>query len=142
MPLETLSIDDVLLINQRVVDDARKSDRPIAVQRGTCVDPTIKDRRLLESAIARQHAGSNGRLYYATPELNAATLMYGLAKNHAFVDGNKRTALVAMLNHLDRNHVTLGNVSWRELEEVVLDVVMGVLPDRIRLRHAAAKSPD
>src|SRR6267142_4543836 len=99
--MEFLSVDDILLVNNKVVEDARQSDDPIATMVGRGVSPTVKDRRLLESAVGRQHVGTNGNLIYSTPELNAATLMFGLAKNHAFHDGNKRTALVAMLNHLD-----------------------------------------
>ena len=53
----------------------------------------IRDRGLLESALARLlnlHA-------YGEPSLAklAAAYAFGIAKNHPFVDGNKRTALVA-----------------------------------------------
>ena len=53
----------------------------------------IRDRGLLESALARPlnlHA-------YGEPSLAklAAASAFGIAKNHPFVDGNKRTALVA-----------------------------------------------
>jgi death-on-curing protein len=53
----------------------------------------IRDRGLLESALARPlnlHA-------YGEPSLAklAAAYAFGIAKNHPFVDGNKRTALVA-----------------------------------------------
>jgi len=54
----------------------------------------IRDTGLLESALDRPR----NRLAYQ-PETTvfelAASLCFGLAKNHPFVDGNKRTALLA-----------------------------------------------
>ena len=54
----------------------------------------IRDKSLLQSALARPQ-----RLYAygdASPDIAAlaASLAYGIAKNHPFVDGNKRTAAV------------------------------------------------
>ena len=50
----------------------------------------IFDRALLESALARpQHAATLGEADLAT---QAATLCFGLIKNHPWVGGNKRTA--------------------------------------------------
>jgi death-on-curing protein len=37
----------------------------------------------------------------------AAAYAYGLAKNHPFVDGNKRTAFIVALAFLEANGVTL-----------------------------------
>jgi death on curing protein len=37
----------------------------------------------------------------------AAAYAYGLIKNHPYVDGNKRIALVAMAAFLDRNGIEL-----------------------------------
>ena len=54
----------------------------------------LRDRALLESAVDRPR----NRLAYepkSTLFELAATLCYGLVKNHAFTDGNKRTALLA-----------------------------------------------
>jgi death on curing protein len=52
----------------------------------------VRDEGLLESALARPQ----NLAAYGDPELAdlAASYGYGLAKNHPFVDGNKRTALV------------------------------------------------
>ena len=54
----------------------------------------LRDRALLESAVDRPR----NRLAYepkSTLFELAAALCHGLAKNHAFTDGNKRTALLA-----------------------------------------------
>jgi death-on-curing protein len=63
--------------------------------------PGLRDRALLESAAARPtHLAS-----YEDPsafEL-AAAYAFGVARNHPFIDGNKRTALVAAFTFLELN---------------------------------------
>lgn len=56
----------------------------------------LRDRGLLESAVFRPQSSFGGQEFY--PELwsKAAVLGYSLIKNHAFVDGNKRTGFEAM----------------------------------------------
>ncbi len=57
----------------------------------------VRDRALLESAVAAPQASSAGEpLITSTIEIGAAYLFY-LCRNHPFVDGNKRTALAACL---------------------------------------------
>jgi death on curing protein len=54
----------------------------------------IRDEGLLDSALARPL----NTVAYATPDVAelAAAYGFGLAKNHAFVDGNKRAAFLAV----------------------------------------------
>ena len=49
--------------------------------------PGVRDRGLLESALARCRSG-----YYASLSEQAGALLQSLARNHCFVDGNKRIA--------------------------------------------------
>ena len=61
----------------------------------------IRDRGLLESALYRpknQYAYSNPSIFDL-----AAAYGYGIAKNHPFVDGNKRTSYVVMRTFLRLN---------------------------------------
>ena len=55
----------------------------------------VRDRSLLESALARPH----NLFGYEDPKPSlsrlAASYAFGIAKNHPFVDGNKRVALTA-----------------------------------------------
>ena len=53
----------------------------------------LRDAGLLESALARPQ----NLLHYGEPDLAAlaAAYAFGIARNHPFVDGNKRTAWVA-----------------------------------------------
>ncbi|KAA0575880.1 type II toxin-antitoxin system death-on-curing family toxin [Azospirillum sp. B21] len=65
----------------------------------------IRDAGLLESALARpQNAAA-----YGGPDAAdlAASYAYGIARNHPFVDGNKRTALVVAELFLDLNGYAL-----------------------------------
>jgi len=54
----------------------------------------IRDVGLLESALARPH----NLLAYGKPDISelAAAYAVGLAKNHGFVDGNKRAAFLSL----------------------------------------------
>lgn len=79
-------------------------DRQIAEHGGSA---DVRDEGLLESALARPrqlHAYGD-----PAPDLAdlAATLAYGLARNHPFVDGNKRTAAVCCEVFLEMNGATL-----------------------------------
>jgi death-on-curing protein len=72
-----LEIDDVLAFHE----DA------IALHGGSL---GLRDRGLLESAVMAPRGG-----YYGSLAELAAVYLHGLAKNHPFVDGNKRAALAA-----------------------------------------------
>lgn len=63
--------------------------------------PGLRDRSGLEAAIMRPEH----RYTYGAPDLAelAAAYAYGVAKAHAFIDGNKRTALVTTLVFLELN---------------------------------------
>jgi death on curing protein len=78
--------------------------------------PGIRDRGLLESAIARPLATFGGRNLYETPFKRAAAVAESLVLNHGFVDGNKRTAMYAM-------------AAWLEREGYVIEAARGELRD-------------
>jgi death on curing protein len=62
----------------------------------------IRDETLLDSALAKP---LNVFAYADQPDIFrlAASYAFGICRNHPFVDGNKRTALVVSLTFLDRN---------------------------------------
>jgi death-on-curing protein len=66
----------------------------------------LRDQHALESALARP---KHRWLYEPESDIVelAAVLASGLIRNHPFVDGNKRTALVAMVAFLDLNGLEL-----------------------------------
>ncbi len=62
----------------------------------------LRDAGLLESALARPEQIMHHQAVAGVGRL-AAPLGWGLIKNHAFVDGNKRIGLAAMVTMLGRN---------------------------------------
>jgi death-on-curing protein len=110
--LHALSFEDVEYIHWALVKDFADSPDPIE-------PPGVRDPNLLHSAVGRQTSGYGGRSKYRTIEGLAASLFYGICQNHAFHNGNKRTALVALLCYLDRNGYQLAT-NERELYDVVL----------------------
>lgn len=65
--------------------------------------PGVRDLALLESALAR----APNKYAYGESDLAAlaATYAFGIARNHPFVDGNKRAAFAAMVVFLGLNDI-------------------------------------
>ena len=86
----------------------------------------LRDLGLLESALARPL----NLAAYGSPDLAAlaAALGYGLARNHPFVDGNKRTAFVAVETFLAPNGLDL-TAGDAECVVAMLDLAAGDLPE-------------
>lgn len=79
-------------------------DRQVAEHGGSA---GVRDEGLLESALARpQQLHAYGDPVPDLADL-AAALAFGLARNHPFVDGNKRTAAVCCEAFLELNGATL-----------------------------------
>lgn len=78
----------------------RIHDRQLAVYGGP---PGLRDEGMLSSAVARP----KNKWAHGVEDLAdlAAAYAFGLSQNHPFVDGNKRTALVAMVTFLRLNGV-------------------------------------
>jgi death-on-curing protein len=68
--------------------------------------PGIRDQALLDSALARPQQKATYESDTDIFEL-AAAYSYGLARNHPFVDGNKRIALTIAAVFLELNGFTL-----------------------------------
>lgn len=82
----------------------------------------IKDHHLLESAIFRPQSSVFGEDAYVSLFEKAAALFESLAQNHAFFNGNKRTALLALTFFLQYNHYQF-EMSTQEKIELTVDVV-------------------
>ncbi|WP_121709674.1 type II toxin-antitoxin system death-on-curing family toxin [Streptomyces sp. E5N91] len=57
---------------------------------------SVRDMGLLVSAIERPRTNVFGAELYPTLHEKAAALLHSVARNHALIDGNKRTAWLAM----------------------------------------------
>ncbi len=98
--LHYLSVGDVLLIHDSLVDAYESSDDPI--------EPGIRgEGELLASAITRPKTSWEGVRKYKQVHEAAAALTHSLVHNHPFVDGNKRAATVSLLAFLNKNKKTL-----------------------------------
>ncbi|MCA9540517.1 MAG: type II toxin-antitoxin system death-on-curing family toxin [Myxococcales bacterium] len=71
----------------------------------------LRDRGLLESAVAQPMAGFGGVFAHPTLLEMAAAYLFHIVSNHPFVDGNKRTGLLAALDFLGLNGLPLKIVS-------------------------------
>ena len=92
-----------------------------------------RDPGLLASALARPAATFGGAPLYGSLELQAAALLESLGRNHALVDGNKRTAwtltvLFCWINGFAHDFDT----------DTAFDLVLGVGQGRIALEDSAA----
>ena len=82
-----LSAENVIQINFEVVEATGGSQG-------------LRDTGLLESAVGRPQSTFSGKDLYTTIFRKAAALIHSLLLNYAFVDGNKRTATVVMIELL------------------------------------------
>ena len=83
----------------------------------------LRDMGLLQSALAQPEAGFGGQYVHDIAAMAAAYLFH-LAKNHAFVDGNKRIAAATALLFLGQNHVQY-TIDPDDLADLTLDVAPG-----------------
>ena len=67
----------------------------------------VRDKGLVDSSRSSAFEVYFGVERYPTIEEKAARLCYSLIKNHAFLDGNKRIAVFAMLVFLELNGIIL-----------------------------------
>lgn len=70
-------------------------------------DKEIRDKGLLESAVNAPFQSFGGYDVYPTIYQKAARLGFGLAQNHAFIDGNKRIAAQSVLVFLALNGIEI-----------------------------------
>ena len=86
----------------------------------------IREEALLDSALEQPFQSFGGEDLYPTVQAKAARLAFGLAKNHALLDGNKRIACHSMLVFLALNGVEL-DYSQQELSDTFFALASGAL---------------
>ena len=84
----------------------------------------VRDAGLLQSAVAAPQASFAGGFLHGTPFEMAAAYLFHLARNHPFLDGNKRAALAAALVFLELNDVSI-DAPDEKIVELVLRVATG-----------------
>jgi death-on-curing protein len=86
----------------------------------------IRDRGLLESAVAMPRASFGETFLHEDLSHMAAAYAFHLAQNQPFIDGNKRTGLVAALVFLELNGITI-----LDRDELLYDAMIAIAERRI-----------
>jgi len=84
-----------------------------------------RDAGLLESSMGSAAATFGGTFLHGTIFEMAAAYLYGISRNHPFIDGNKRTAVAAALTFLEMNGIEVDAE-----EDAFYDLVIGVAEGR------------
>lgn len=87
-------------------------------------DGQLRDFGLLDSAVFRPQATHFGEDAFPTIHEKAAALLHGLARNHPFIDGNKRTAWAATAVFYRVNGYQV-QVEEADIVALVIDVAEG-----------------
>jgi death on curing protein len=91
-------------------------------------EPEVRDRGLLESALARPQASAFGEAAYADIHEKAGALLHSLARNHALINGNKRLALAATIAFYGLNGMRL-TFTNDQAYDLIIEVASGKLDD-------------
>ena len=112
MPAQFLTLDEALAIHAHQI-----------ARYGGALG--VRDRGLLESALAMPAATFAGDYLHPSLPEQAAAYLFHLVKNHPFVDGNKRVGLACSLAFLRLNGIRV-----RATDDDLVDIVMGVVEGR------------
>ena len=88
--IKYLTTEDVLLLHHLSIEKSGGSHG-------------LRDPGLLDSAVHRPQATFAGEDLYPSLFDKAGALCHSLIKNHAFIDGNKRTSLLSAMTMLELN---------------------------------------
>lgn len=86
----------------------------------------LRDLGLLQSAMGSVEATFGGVFLHETIFEMGAAYLYGICRNHPFLDGNKRTAVASALTFLDMNGIEVDAE-----EDIFYGLVIGVAEGRI-----------
>ena len=89
----------------------------------------IRDKGLLESAVATPKASFGGDYVHSNIFEMAAAYLFHIVKNHPFIDGNKRTGAMAAFAFLKLNKLTLV-AEENQFERTVLSVAENKIEKR------------
>ena len=115
-PPELLDVDDVLALHDALLEEHGGL-------------PGLRDRGLLESAVATPGATFDAAFLHEDLFQMAAAYAFHIAQNQPFVDGNKRTAIGAALVFLDINGVNVPEAT-EPLHAAMLDIAARRLDKR------------
>lgn len=108
-----LSVDDIRTLHAIAIED----------QGG---DASLRDRALLESAVATPAQQFQGQYLHETIPAMAAAYAFHICKNHPFVDGNKRAGTAAMIAFLSDNGWSF-DATADEAEPAIVQMAAGTM---------------
>lgn len=108
-----LTKEQVMMLHERLIETTGGSQG-------------IRDEGMLDSALSNPFQSFGGEELYPSIQAKAAQLCYGLVKNHAMVDGNKRIGAHVMLIFLALNGYEL-TYSQKELSDTILALAEGMI---------------
>jgi death-on-curing protein len=94
----------------------------------------LRDRGLLESAVAQPQSSFGGVYAHEGLFAMAAAYLFHIVSNHPFIDGNKRAGFLAAVVFLDLNGVSIDHPS-----EALYELTLGVAEGRIEKRAVAGE---
>ena len=86
----------------------------------------IRDYGLLLSALEMPKSAFGGQDLHPTLFDKAAAYLYHVAKNHPFIDGNKRTASALALTFLEMNGIPI-KMNVQDYEELIVATAEGLV---------------
>src|SRR4029079_2669443 len=114
MPINYLSLEEVLWIHDEIVIKQFGGSYGLLSLAG------------LESTVAVPAQKMFGPDLYPTLEEKAAIQFWLLVKNHCFLDGNKRTAVLCLIEFLERNGMTIV-ATQDEVVRIALEVATSTI---------------
>lgn len=125
--MKKLTKNQILMLHRELIRETGGSDGP-------------RDGGLLDSALNAPFQSFDGTDTFPSVQQKGARLGFGLIRNHAFIDGNKRIGAHAMLVFLSLNGIDL-DYTQDELSDMILKVASGELSfeDMVRwiIKHQA-----
>ena len=107
--MKFLTNDDIERIHIQIIDASGGSQG-------------VRDSGRIHAAVASQKQEVFGEVLYKTIFDKAAALLRGIIADHPFVDGNKRTGVMAALVLLELNGVDMYALRDKELEDFAVQV--------------------
>jgi len=109
--MKKISRDQVLMLHAMLINQSGGIDG-------------IRDNGLLDSALNMPFQSFNNENFYPSIQGKAARLCFSIINNHPFIDGNKRTGILAMLVFLKINHVEI-QCQDEDIIKLGLDIASG-----------------
>lgn len=107
--MKHLTVKDIELLHMQIIDASGGSQG-------------IRDIGRVEAAVSTQHQVVFGQELYESIFSKSAALTRGIIADHPFIDGNKRTGIMAALTLLNLNSHDTSDLEDSELEDFAVKI--------------------